>query len=315
MLDRSPGEPLSPAREFGEEVKAAREARGWTQEQLADALHCGQPYVSKVERGEQLASAAFAKQCDRVFGTPGTYARMRQRAADAGSPTWFIPYLQLEREARAICNYSTTRVTGMLQTPEYAEHVFRAANPHESVDQIRARIERRMQRREVFDRPNPPALWVILYEAALWSNVGGPEVMSNQLRRLLTASEVPHINLQVFPYSAGTAARGGPFTVLTTQDGTDVLYEETYTRGQVSDSAEVVASAQAAFERLRADALSRQESLSLIRHVMEAYSHEHHLRPFRRHMEEIQPQRGEQRRMPRMGPRVRLIRHRTDPRQ
>ncbi|GAA3059198.1 hypothetical protein GCM10020000_47650 [Streptomyces olivoverticillatus] len=148
-------DPESPAEAFGQEVRYAREARGWSQAQLADQLCFRQPYVSKVESGRQLASAQFAEQCDKVFGAPGLYARMRQRAADAGSPTWWIPYLQLEREAATICDYSPGLVASILQTPEYAEAVCRAARPDDPAPRIMQRVEDRMRRREVFDAPQP----------------------------------------------------------------------------------------------------------------------------------------------------------------
>ncbi|MBZ4318772.1 helix-turn-helix domain-containing protein [Streptomyces huiliensis] len=316
MLDRSPGEPLSPARQFGEEVKAAREARGWSQEQLAAALHCGQPYVSKVERGEQLASAAFAAQCDRVFGTPGTYARMRRRAADAGYPMWFIPFVQLEREARAVCDYSRVFVLGILQTREYAEAIFRAAHPEETDAEIAARVEERLRRREVFDGPQPPSMWVILHESVLWSNVGGPDVMRAQLEYLLVAAESPHITLQIFPATGPTPARGSSFSLFIRQDKTDVLYEETYTQGQTNEVAQIVAEARSAFDRLRADALPLDDSLTLIRNVMEAYAHEHPLRLVARYMDEVQLLRGKQRPMRRIRPKPRtVLRHRPRPRQ
>ncbi|MFD0384732.1 Scr1 family TA system antitoxin-like transcriptional regulator [Streptomyces stramineus] len=294
-------------------MKFAREARGWSQAQLAVMLCCRQPYVSKVETGQQLASPQFAEQCDRVFGTPGVYARMRQRAADAGNPVWFIPYLELEREATAICGYSSLFVMGILQTPEYAGAVYRAAHPEETTTQIKGRVERRMRRRELFDRPNPPSLWVILHESVLWSGVGGAEVMRGQLGHLIAATESPRISLQVFPASAGTPARGTPFIVLRRQDESEVLYAETYTRGQIDDSAQAVSDARDAYERLRADALSRHESLSLVRHAMEAYTHEHHPRLSPPDMGEVELQRGQRRRMRRMGPRIRPVRRRPGP--
>nr|WP_116210624.1 helix-turn-helix transcriptional regulator [Streptomyces olivoreticuli] len=303
----------SPAKEFGKEIKYAREAESWSQQQLAAKLLCGQPYVSKVETGQQLASPQFAEQCDRVFGARGVYARMRQRAADAGNPVWFIPYLELEREATAICGYSSLFVMGILQTPEYAEAVYRAAHPEETTAQIKKLVERRMRRRELFDSLNPPSLWVILHESVLWSGVGGAEVMRGQLAHLIAVTGSPRIDLQVFPTDAGTPARGTPFIVLTRQDSSEVLYTETYTRGQVDDSAEAVSDARAAYERLRADALSRHESLSLIRHTMEAYTHEYHPRVPQRDMGEVEFQRGQRRRMRRMGPRVRSFRRRPRP--
>ncbi|MFI0909302.1 helix-turn-helix domain-containing protein [Streptomyces abikoensis] len=305
----------TPAAMFGKEIRLAREVRGWTQAQLADKLWCRQPYVSKVESGQQLASPQFAEMCDRVFGTPGVYARMRQRAADAGNPVWFIPYLELEREARAICDYSPVRIMGILQTPEYAEAVYRAARPQESAAEIAKRVEKRIRRRELFDGPKPPSLWVILHESVLWSRVGGADVMRGQLQHLVHVTESPFITVQIFPYDGGTPARGLPFNLMTRQDGTQVLYEETYQRGRVDDSAEAVAAARDAYERLRANALSLADSLTLIRHALEAHAHGHHLRPLPRDMGEVQLQRGERRPMPRMGPRTRPYRRRPRPGQ
>ncbi|MDG4536735.1 helix-turn-helix transcriptional regulator [Streptomyces sp. AV19] len=305
-------ERVSPAVEFGKEIRIAREARGWSQAELAHRMHFQQPYVSKVETGQQLASPQFAEQCDRVFGTPGVYARMRQKAADAGSPVWFIPYLELEREALAVCDYSSVTVTGILQTPEYAEAIFRSAHPLESTEQIDVRVAQRMRRRELFDKPNPPRMWVILHESVLWADRGGPEVMREQLRFLAGVTESPNVMLQVFPFGAGTPARGLPFSVVTRRNGTEVLYEENYTRGQVTDSVNVVAEARDAYERLRADALSPDRSLSLIRNVMEARRHENQPRPTLG-VDQVESQRGQRRHVRRVGPRVHL-RGRPNPR-
>ncbi|MFE1773769.1 MULTISPECIES: helix-turn-helix domain-containing protein [Streptomyces] len=308
-MSEAPESPESPAEAFGVEIKYAREARGWSQTVLAVKLCCQQPYVSKVERGQQLASVQFAEQCDKVFGTPGTYARMRQRAADAGNPAWMIPYLQLEREAASICDYSPGLVAGILQTPQYAEAVYRAARPDESPAQIKQRVEDRMRRREIFEATNPPSLWVILHEAALWSGMGDTGVMREQLQYLAAAAEHPRITVQVFPL-CGTPARRTPFIVLKRQDATEFLYAESYVQGQVHDAPEAVAEAVATYERLRADALSLPDSLSLIRHLMEAYNDEHHPRPHPRNLGEVQLQRGQRRNVRRMGPRVRSIRRR-----
>ncbi|MEV6674164.1 helix-turn-helix transcriptional regulator [Streptomyces sp. NPDC051162] len=311
MSDES-GPQESPVGTFGAEIKYAREARGWSQAVLAEKLCCQQPYVSKVETGQQLASPQFAEQCDKVFGTPGVYARMRQRAADAGNPAWMIPYLQLEREAADVCDYSPVLVAGILQTPEYAEALYRAARPGDATPQIKQRVDDRMRRREVFDRPKPPSFWVILHEAALWSGVGGADVMLRQLRHLVAVTEHPRITVQVLPFD-GAPPRGTPFILLRQQDGTEVLYAESYVQGQVYDQAATVAEARVTYERMRANALSLDDSLSLIRYVMEAYEYEHHPRPHPRDMGEVQLQRRERRNLRRMGPRIRGLRRRPRP--
>jgi transcriptional regulator with XRE-family HTH domain len=44
---------LAVLRQFGERVRRAREARGWTQEKLAEEAGLDRTYVGGVERGER----------------------------------------------------------------------------------------------------------------------------------------------------------------------------------------------------------------------------------------------------------------------
>lgn len=161
---------------------------------------------------------------------------------------------------------------GMLQTPDYAEGTFRAARPREADTQIKTRVEARLRRREVMDRAEPPLLWVILHEATLRTTVGSRAVMRGQLEHLAAEGATPHITLQVLPFAAGAPASSLPFILLTQEDGSTVLYSETREQGHVSDSATWVANAQATYERLRAAALSPEESQALIRQIAEEYA-------------------------------------------
>ena len=66
-------------------------------------------------------------------------------------------------------------------------------------------------------------------EAALRRPVGGPEVMRGQLERLLDATELPNVTLQILPFDAGAhPAMVGSFSVLRfpDQELPDVVYLE-----------------------------------------------------------------------------------------
>ncbi|WP_443043767.1 Scr1 family TA system antitoxin-like transcriptional regulator [Streptomyces sp. GS7] len=82
---------------------------------------------------------------------------MRQQEADPGNSVWFIPYLELEREARAICDYSPALIMGILQTQAYAEAVYHTGHPHHSTSKIKSEVEKRIRQREILDRPTPPS--------------------------------------------------------------------------------------------------------------------------------------------------------------
>ncbi|MES4905743.1 MULTISPECIES: helix-turn-helix transcriptional regulator [unclassified Streptomyces] len=267
-------EPSSGAAFFGAEVRIWRLRAGLSQRELGLKANYGQQYVAKVEAGERLASPEFADACDRVFGTPGTFARLRKRASRHGYPEWFVPYVQLEQQATSILDYSATLIMGMLQTEEYARAVFRAVHPRESADKIEAMIERRLRRREVMEKDTPPLLWCVLDESCPRRMVGGAGVMRAQLAHLAEAAESPHITIQMLPFSSGAPTRHMPFTLLKFEDEPSLLYVENPVSGHVIDSRSVVEGSEVAYDRLRADALSPEASIAMIRNVMEELTDE-----------------------------------------
>lgn len=265
--------PANSAAYFGEETKRLREALGLSQGRFADQLHYQQAQVSKVENGIVLASEAFAEAMDRVAGTPGVYARLRAKLSKKGHPEWFVPYVTLEEAASGITDYSCTFLMGLLQTPEYAGAVIRAAFPRETEDQIQARVELRIRRRVVMERDEPPLLWVVIHEAVLRTCVGGRSVMVAQLEHLATQMASPHVTVQVLPYEAGAAPSNLPFTLLSLNGAPHAVYAETPTHGgQVDDTSSVVATAVGMFDRLRMAALSEEKSLALVRKIMEDHA-------------------------------------------
>jgi transcriptional regulator with XRE-family HTH domain len=272
-------EPANGAAYFGEETKALRETLGLSQGAFADKLHYQQAQVSKVENGVVLASEPFAAAMDRVAGTPGVYARLRAKLSKQGHPEWFIPYVELEKTATKVEDYSNVFVMGALQTAEYAEAVYRAAHPRETDAQIKHRVEVRLRRREILEREAPPLLWVILYESVLRAVVGSPAIMVGQLEHLLRMAASPHVSLQILQFQAGAPASGLPFTLLTQADGTTVLYSETTGQGHVNDSTAAVRDWTATYERLRASAESEARSLRLIHSIMEEHANEQHAEP------------------------------------
>ncbi|WP_309505434.1 DUF5753 domain-containing protein [Streptomyces phytophilus] len=211
--------------------------------------------------------------------TPGVYARLRTKLSKQGHPEWFIPYVELERTAAKIEDYSNAFVMGPLQTAAYAEAVYRSANPRETDAQIKQRVELRLRRREVLERKDPPLLWVILHESVLRTVVGSRAIMVEQLEHLLTMAASPHICLQVLPFTAGTPASGLSFILLAQADGAAVLYSETTGHGYVNDSATAVGEWTATYDRLRASAESEARSLRLMHSIMEEHANEQHAKP------------------------------------
>ncbi|MFI5521197.1 helix-turn-helix domain-containing protein [Streptomyces platensis] len=272
--ETTPPEHLNPLQRFGRDIKQVRLARKLTQKQLGRATGYSEGYVSKVESGTLLPrpSEKFAKGCDLTFGTGELFAGLLRRIEEGDHPSWFVPYLNLEKKAARILDYSTDLVMGILQTEEYAQAVFQAYFAREDEEVIEGKVAARLRRREVFDRTSPPLLWAILHETCLRTVVGGHEVMAGQLEHLLKAIASPQIKLQVMPFSAGApAASTRPFTVLRFTDCRTVLYTETRVGGRMHDSAQTVDAALDDYDLLRAHALSPDRSVALIKTLLKEY--------------------------------------------
>ncbi|NJQ16905.1 helix-turn-helix domain-containing protein [Streptomyces bohaiensis] len=274
MGDALDEERLNPLQRFGQDVKQVRLGRKLTQMQLGRAAGYSEGYVSKVESGKllPLPSQRFAQGCDLAFGTNGLFSDLLRRIDEGDHPSWFLPYLQLERRATRILECSTILVTGMLQTEDYARALFRAAHPRSDPDTIESRTHDRLQRRRIFQAEKPPLFWVVLHEACLRTVVGCAEVMHDQVSHLIESAESPHVRVQILPFAAGApAAHMKPFTVLRFSGSPDLLYTETRLGGRMHDGGEAVTAALDDYDLLRANALSLDDSLSLMTSLLKEY--------------------------------------------
>jgi hypothetical protein len=130
-------------------------------------------------------------------------------------PDWFGAYLSLEPAASLIRAYDTTLVPGLLQTEAYAEAAIRIASLTSDQAAVRPRVELRMRRQQLLNRPDAPKLWVIIDEAAVRRRFGSAKTMRGQITHLIEVSQQPNITVQVIPLDTSVhAVAGGPITFL-----------------------------------------------------------------------------------------------------
>ncbi|MEU1789247.1 helix-turn-helix transcriptional regulator [Streptomyces sparsogenes] len=264
---------LDPLQRYGADVRRVRLGRSLTQKHLATSTGYSVSYVSQVESGKLLPSEKFASGCDRVFGTNGLFTGMLHRLEEGDHPTHFVPYVQLEQKASHILNFSTTTIMGVLQTEQYARAIFRAGHPFASDEVIQGKVEARIRRRDVFSQDRSPKLWAVLHEACLRAHVGGPAAMVGQLGFLAKLAARPGIDLQVIPFTAGAAAvHSAHLTLLSFKDSPTVLYSEDLQGGRLCRTAATVSVVMQNYDRLRAHALSPDESLAFIETLREEYT-------------------------------------------
>jgi hypothetical protein len=125
-----------------------------------------------------------------------------------------------------------------------------------------------MERQHIFERPEPPLFWALLDEGVLHRVIGTHHIMHDQLQQLEALSTHPHITIQVVPFSArATAGLEGGFVLAQAPGATDAVYIETVGHGQLLERDEDVRKIATRYEVIRAEALSRQASLDLIREI------------------------------------------------
>lgn len=187
---------------FGAELRAQRSARQWTQVDLGNEIGYSGSFISDVERGDRGPSEDFAGRCDKTFALPGTFLRLWEDLQREAFPAWFAPVVPLEREATKIDGWELGTVPGLLQTGAYARALVRARRPGDPEDVVERTVQARVERQGILAKTKPPLLFYVISEAVLRQRIGGPDIMSGQLDKIIKAAETPGIVIQILPYSA-----------------------------------------------------------------------------------------------------------------
>jgi transcriptional regulator with XRE-family HTH domain len=253
---------------FGAKVRKHREATGWTQEQLGEKVFCTGDLISKIELAVRTPSRPLAVEFDRLFGTGEYFRELWHLVNKETLPEWFRPYSDLEAEASSIRTFGLALIHGLLQTEDYAREIFRTGQTPEKLDEL---LSARMKRQEILARGTPPRMWVVLDEKTLRSGVGGPEAMKDQLAHLIELAQRPNITIQIVRDRSGAyIGLMGSITLLSFDEGPDVAYGEGQVGGQLVEETAKVEDYAVRFDLIRASALPQQESMALLKAILES---------------------------------------------
>jgi transcriptional regulator with XRE-family HTH domain len=185
-------------------------------------------------------------------------------------PGWFQAYVGLEAAATQARVYEVQFVPGLLQTEDYARAVMLLADDGVTAKDVERRVHLRMARQTVLDRPNPPDLRVVLDEAVLWRQVGGPAVIHDQVKHLIEMAERPNVMIRIIPFQASGGSVDGPFTILrfSEHDLPDVVYLEQLTSAMYIDESKDVNRYLKAMESLDAQALTSSGTTQFLRQLL-----------------------------------------------
>ncbi|MFD5316173.1 helix-turn-helix domain-containing protein [Streptomyces sp. NPDC127098] len=274
-------------RRLGQELRRLREDRGMTAEEVADRLLVSQSKISRLENGRRSISPRDVRDLCGVYEVEDrrlvdSLMQMAKESRQQGwwhafaelSPTYSV-YIGLETDASSLRVYEPQVVPGLMQTPAYASAVISGALPEVGEEEVASRVQVRMRRQQrVWDDKQPLRLWAVVDEAALRRQVGGRATMTDQLARLMECSRLPHVTLQVMPFTAGAhPGVNGQYTILEFPEATDstVIYLEGGTSDLYLEKPHDVQYYSVMYEHLRAQALSPEESRTLITKIAEEY--------------------------------------------
>jgi Domain of unknown function (DUF5753)/Helix-turn-helix domain len=254
---------------------------GYTLDDAARVLECDRSKVSRIETGQRGIRRKELRELLTEYGIDDQQQAILAAMADPrGARGWYgayadvLPgawqdYLLLEAGASRVPIYEAQRIPGLPQTMDYAR-ALAEADPALADDDARDRVvEATLARQKTVLGERKPDIHIIIGEAALHQEVGGPEVMEGQFGLLAGVSgDSGVITVQILPFSSGAHAAVGVGSLAILQflntPGLGVVHLGGAGGGVCLEGQEDLAVHARVFEQLRAFALSPARSALLL---------------------------------------------------
>ncbi|MEU0504352.1 helix-turn-helix transcriptional regulator [Nocardia sp. NPDC005998] len=290
-----PDEPIVsgvPHRQLGRILREMRSETGLSILIASRAVGMGSGSLQRLESGQasKIDDAKLTKLC-RLYQGMDRLDELKTLAAQRREQSWwdertdmlapsFRVYLGLEAAAERLTVYRPDIVSSLFQTHEYAEVLDRIYFRDDLADERRQRMEVRRKRLNLINRTmSPLEVDLVLDEGVLRRIVGGPKLMSRQLRHL--ADMPPNVSVRVLPDGAGypMGKAVDAFTLLDfATDSTGkvkeppVVYAESFAGSMHLETPRSVRAYRDAFRVIQRVALNVVESKRLLRRVAKEYA-------------------------------------------
>lgn len=262
-------------RAVGKQLRLLRERAGLMQKDVGERLGYGPDLISALERGVRTPQREFLEAADELLDAGGLLKALiedveRAKAkARVRHPAWFKDYARLEKSAVEINDYSCHDIPGLFQTERRIRALYEMRKPLLDEETIEERVASRLARQEILTRWPMPLISAVIDESVLRRPLGGLEVHKEQLEQLIHLARLRNVELQVMPMDRTEhAGMGGAFILLTPKGKRQVGYAETQDSAHLSTDPEDVRILAARYGSIRAQALTMQESLDLIKSML-----------------------------------------------
>jgi transcriptional regulator with XRE-family HTH domain len=241
-------------------MKKQRLAHGWSLVELARRMGADAAHLGRVESGKRPPTENLAVKCDAVFPErQGWFSEFYDESRHWPEvPASFKSWPEYEDKASNLRDWSPSIVTGLLQTEAYARALI-SVQPDITQETVSARVAGRVDRQKrVMVRDIPPSARFVIDELSLYREVGSPEVMASQLRRLLEVAVMPRVTVQVLPAIAHPVNASGFLMA------DDAVWIEHAAGGFVYTDEETVSALAVRFDSLRGECYRVSESAALL---------------------------------------------------
>lgn len=280
--------PVVASWELALRLKQQRERLKIEVKAITDALGFSRNYWSAVENERRILSPeALIRVLDLFKFDKKERAELLALRIAAKERGWWSNYSDLfdadiqrlfglEQGAQGVRGYESLLIPGLLQTSAYIRAIMLPAVtlPQVEVDE---RVEARLRRQARLEDPDDPfTLTAIISEAALRQQIGGREVLKQQLVHLadLIESHPRKLDVRVIPFTATACGLFGAATVHLIDFESPRLptlaWQESVTAWGVIDDEVQVRDIAKTYQDAYEGALSQDESLHLVRaHIRE----------------------------------------------
>ncbi|AUA12222.1 helix-turn-helix domain-containing protein [Streptomyces sp. SID8361] len=289
--------PTERQRRLGAELRRLREQAGLTLNEAGALIDMGRVHLTHVEGGRTaIPTDRLRRLCEGYGCTSSPFIGALVSLAEDKGKGWWSDYkntmpaaaldlAELESRAVGLRSYESLFIPGIFQSEDYTRAIFRGSDVVANPVDIDRAVEFRIQRQTALTGDEPPTIHAVIHEAALHMRFGGSAVTRKQLLRLVELAELPHVTIQVLPFTAdGVPMVNTPFNLIASHGGIlETIQMDHASRSMFLHDPDSVTEYQRHFDRLRTEALPPvvggpsalshdvRDSLGLIQHIL--YSH------------------------------------------
>lgn len=264
---------------LGSQLRRLREEAGITRQQAGYNIRGSESKISRLELGRVGFKERDVTDLLTMYGVEDsterqTFLEMVKQSNEPGwwrrfgdtMPNWFTDLVGLEEAAARIQIWEPLYVSGLLQIEGYARAIFSHGRPEMADERVDQLVALRMRRQKMFSRPDAPRVWMVLDESVLHRPIGGMKVLKQQIEYLLEMSALPHVSVQILPFSRSGLSAEHAFSLLRFGEPElpNIAYVEYLTGAHYIEKREEIEKYSRSLDMLAVDAETPERSRALL---------------------------------------------------